>query len=148
MQNRKNFDTYRLVKSEDLNHHGTLFAGRSAEWFVESGFIAATNLINPKELICKKLHGMHFSKPIKMGTIICYRSRIVHTGRSSLVAHIEVFENKNEKDIIVEGFITFVHVDENSKSKAHGIVIEPHDEESLRLKNLAIELKKIDLKNN
>ena len=31
----------RLVKSEDLNHHGTLFAGRSAEWFVEAGFIAA-----------------------------------------------------------------------------------------------------------
>jgi hypothetical protein len=29
----------RLVKSEDLNHHGTLFAGRTAEWFVESGFL-------------------------------------------------------------------------------------------------------------
>ena len=26
----------RLVKSEDLNHHGTLFAGRGAEWFVEA----------------------------------------------------------------------------------------------------------------
>ena len=32
--------TCRLIKSEDLNHHGTLFAGRCAEWFVESGFIA------------------------------------------------------------------------------------------------------------
>jgi len=31
--------TMRLVKSEDLNHHGTLFAGRTAEWFVESGRI-------------------------------------------------------------------------------------------------------------
>ena len=37
----KTFVTHRLVKGEDLNHHGTLFAGRSAEWFVESGFIAA-----------------------------------------------------------------------------------------------------------
>lgn len=26
----------RLVKSEDLNHHGTLFAGRMSEWFVEA----------------------------------------------------------------------------------------------------------------
>ncbi|NTU75550.1 MAG: acyl-CoA thioesterase, partial [Anaerolineaceae bacterium] len=33
--------TQHLVKSEDLNHHGTLYAGRTAEWFVESGFIAA-----------------------------------------------------------------------------------------------------------
>lgn len=46
------FTTYHLVKSEDLNHHGTLFAGRGAEWFVESGFIAAANLVNPKNLIC------------------------------------------------------------------------------------------------
>ena len=29
--------TNRFVKGEDLNHHGTLFAGRAAEWFVESG---------------------------------------------------------------------------------------------------------------
>ena len=35
----ENMVTMRLVKSEDLNHHGTLFAGRTAEWFVESGFI-------------------------------------------------------------------------------------------------------------
>ena len=34
-------DTSRLVKSEDLNHHGTLFAGRTAEWFVEAGFVSA-----------------------------------------------------------------------------------------------------------
>ena len=32
---------YHLVKSEDLNHHRTLFAGRGAEWLVEAGFIAA-----------------------------------------------------------------------------------------------------------
>ncbi len=29
--------TNRFVKSEDLNHHGTLFAGRTSEWFVETG---------------------------------------------------------------------------------------------------------------
>jgi len=28
----ESFSSYHLVKSEDLNHHGTLFAGRSAEW--------------------------------------------------------------------------------------------------------------------
>ena len=35
------YKTYHLVKGEDLNHHGRLYAGRNAEWFVESGFIAA-----------------------------------------------------------------------------------------------------------
>ena len=35
----KNYYTTRLVKSEDLNHHGTLFAGRMSEWFVEEARI-------------------------------------------------------------------------------------------------------------
>ena len=35
------YSSMRLVKGEDLNHHGTLYAGRTAEWFVEAGFIAA-----------------------------------------------------------------------------------------------------------
>ena len=38
------YRTYHLVKSEDLNHHGTLYAGRNAEWFVEAGFIAYLKL--------------------------------------------------------------------------------------------------------
>ena len=31
----KNYIIHRQIKSQDLNHHGTLFAGRAAEWFVE-----------------------------------------------------------------------------------------------------------------
>jgi len=53
--------TLRLVKSEDLNHHGTLFAGRTAEWFVESGFIAAASILDPKTIVCLKIHGMYFT---------------------------------------------------------------------------------------
>ena len=37
----KKYYATHLVKSEDLNHHGTLFAARTASWFVESAFIAA-----------------------------------------------------------------------------------------------------------
>ncbi|PKN68485.1 MAG: acyl-CoA thioesterase, partial [Deltaproteobacteria bacterium HGW-Deltaproteobacteria-10] len=33
-----------MVKGDDLNHHGTLFAGKTAMWFVEAGFIAAASL--------------------------------------------------------------------------------------------------------
>jgi acyl-CoA hydrolase len=55
--------TMRLVKSGDLCHHGTLFAGRTSEWFVESGFIAPTSLLNPRNVVCPKILGMFFSKP-------------------------------------------------------------------------------------
>ena len=32
----KEYKISHLIKSEDLNHHGTLFAGRTAEWLVEA----------------------------------------------------------------------------------------------------------------
>ena len=45
------FTTYHLIKSEDLNHHRSLFAGRSAEWFVEAGFIAAAAELDPNTIL-------------------------------------------------------------------------------------------------
>ncbi|MDP4267148.1 MAG: acyl-CoA thioesterase, partial [Bacteroidota bacterium] len=54
--------TTRLVKSEDLNHHGTLFAGRTAEWFVECGFISAAELVGAEQIVCLKIHGMYFTR--------------------------------------------------------------------------------------
>lgn len=37
----KKYYTTHLVKSEDLNHHGTLFAARMASWFVDAAFARA-----------------------------------------------------------------------------------------------------------
>lgn len=136
----KEYPTHRLVKSEDLNHHGTLYAGRSAEWFVESGFVSGSSIVNPKNIICLKIHGMHFSSPVKPGECICYTSKIVYSGKSSLIAYIKVARVSQPEVVIVDGFITFVHVDENTKPRPHGIVIEPETEEDIRLNKRASEL--------
>ncbi len=129
----KSFSTYHLIKSEDLNHHGTLFAGRSAEWFVESGFVAAANLIDAKDIICLKIHGMQFSKPMKMGQIACYASKIVYAGKSSLIGNVKVHAIQDKEIEVVEGFLTFIHVDANHRPKPHGIVIKPVTEEDKML---------------
>jgi len=71
------FSTNHLVKQEDLTHHGTLYAGRTAEWFVEAGFIAAAKLTKPEAIVCVKIHGMHFSKPVGRGEILCLENKIV-----------------------------------------------------------------------
>jgi acyl-CoA hydrolase len=124
-----------LVKSEDLNHHGTLYAGRSAEWFVESGFIAAARIKSPESIVCLKIHGMTFSRPVHCGEIITYNSKIIYAGRTSLVAYIEVF---NREDLVVKGFITFIHVDENSNPMEHGITINAVSEVDRKLQEAAI----------
>ena len=86
----KTYRNYHLVKSEDLNHHGTLYAGRTAEWFVEAGFIAAASLTTPNHIVCLQIHGMMFTQPVNKGQIACFESKIIFTGRTKLVAYIRI----------------------------------------------------------
>ena len=118
----------RLVKSEDLNHHGTLFAGRTAEWFVESGFIAVASLLNPQNVVCLKIHGMYFTKPAKSGDVLRFSSKVVYAGRSSITSYIHVENNGADKSL-VDGFVTFINVDESTKPAPHYIEINPETEE-------------------
>lgn len=136
----KEYLSYRLVKGEDLNHHGTLFAGRSASWFVEAGFIAAAGATRPENIVCAKIHGMSFTKPARSGHIITYIGKIVDVGTSRLIAHVKVLENGSAQPL-VEGFLTFVHVDMEGRSTPHGIgEITPVTEEDRLLKERARQL--------
>lgn len=114
------YNSHRLVKSEDLNHHGSLFAGRTAEWFVESGFIAVSHKINPKNLICLKIHEMVIQKVVRLGDILCLTSKIVKLGKTSIVVYTKIAKESCD-GIVVEGFATFVHVDENSNPSPHNL---------------------------
>ena len=118
----QHYTTMRLVKSEDLNHHGTLFAGRTAEWVVESAFIAATSILNPKNVVCLNIHGMHFRHPVQLGEILKFSACIAWTGKSSLTAYVVVQRGRDNTEL-VDGFITFIHVDENTKPLPHGITL-------------------------
>jgi acyl-CoA hydrolase len=130
------FTTLRLVKSEDLNHHQTLFAGRGAEWFVESGFIAAASYLPPERIVCVSIHGMRFRLPVRPGQIARFSSRIVLTGRTSLTAYVRV-TLLGKDDLVVDGFVTFVHVDEHTRPEPHGISLDPATDEERALRRRA-----------
>lgn len=137
----KSVSTIRLVKSEDLNHHGTLFAGRTAEWFVESGFIAAATILNPKSIVCLQIHGLYFSQPAKPGEILTFESKVVFAGKSSLVSYIQVIK-QDQSEPFVSGFITFINVNEDTKATPHNIEIAPRTDIDKELYEKAKSLKK------
>jgi acyl-CoA hydrolase len=127
---------HRHVKGQDMNHHRTLFAGRSAEWFVEAGFIAAAGLTSPERVVCANIHGMVFSKPVQAGDILRFESLVVFAGRSRLVSYVRVFFDRD--DVMgLDGFLTFVHVDQNGRPLPHGIVIDADEPEAIRLQQRA-----------
>jgi acyl-CoA hydrolase len=123
-------NTYHLVKSEDLNHHGTLYAGRGAEWFVEAGFIAAACLTKPENVLCLNIHGMVFKSPVRKGEVVRFEGKIINTGNSRLVSFVQALRGE---ETILRGFITFIHVDVQGKPKPHHIKIEPVTEQDKAL---------------
>ena len=135
------FVTHHLVKGEDLNHHGTLFAGRGAEWFVESGFVAASNMTNPENTVCLNIHGLLFTRPVAKGSIIRYESKVIYTGRTSIVVYVKVIMSNNE-DFVLDGFMTFIHVNKDGHSTPHGLVVKPVSGEDIALHERAKSLLK------
>ncbi|NPV04312.1 MAG: acyl-CoA thioesterase [Syntrophaceae bacterium] len=125
-----------LVRSEDLNHHGTLFAGKTAMWVVESGFIAAASLTHPEHIVCLNIHGMLFKKPIRNGEIVRFESRVVLAGKTRLVSYVKVVNNAND-EFLLDGFISFIHVDRQGQPVPHGVVVEATDPEDVALQERA-----------
>ena len=133
----KTLTIHHLVKGEDLNHHRTLFAGRGAEWLVEAGFIAAADLLPPEYVLCLKIHGMTFQRPVRPGEVVRFDSKVVLTGRSRLISYVRA---TTKEELTVDGFLTFVYVDDHGKSRPHGITIEAETPEEIELQERASKL--------
>ena len=118
--------THHLIKNEDLNHHGTLYAGRIAEWFVETGFMTAASLLPSENLVCVKIYDMTFKCPVRAGETVRLTGTVAEAGRTSL--RVRVVLSVKEKEIM-EGFATFVHVDESGKAVPHGIILKEENEQ-------------------
>ncbi len=129
--------TRHLVKNADLNHHGTLFAGRMAEWFVETGLMAAAAFIPVENIVCLNIHNMVFKKPVQLGEIVEFTGKIVLAGRTSLIANICMRVGDAE---IVNGFITYVNVGKNGRPIPHNVVIEATSKEDIALQEQAKKL--------
>lgn len=119
------FQITHLVKSEDLNHHGTLFAGRSAEWLVESAFVAAaTEHKKPEDVVCVNIHGFTFKRPVNKGDIVTFFSRVAKVGKTSITVYVKVV-SEITGDTHVDGFLTFVCVSPLTDEKLpHGILLD------------------------
>ena len=130
----KSITTHHFVKSEDLNHHGTLYAGRTAEWFVEAGLIATAMHVPAENIVCLKIHGMSFTRPVHLGEIAQFTAKVVYTGKTRLVTNIQM-RIKDEE--VLNGFITFVNVDRAGQPFAHGVMIEAETPEEIALQETA-----------
>ena len=109
--------THHLVRSEDLNHHRTLFAGRISEWLVETGYMTATAFLQNNHLVCVNIHDVRFHRPVHSGEIVRLDGSVVQTGRTSLQTSVSMTV---DGAAAADALITFVHVNAEGRPEPHG----------------------------
>jgi acyl-CoA hydrolase len=114
-----------LVRPEDLNHHGTMFAGQMSKWLVEAGLITASRLGGkPEDVVCVRLNGMTFKKPVNNGDLLTIKSRVAFLGATSITVHSQVYRLQDMAPII-SNTATYVTVDKQNKPYKHGLELTP-----------------------
>ncbi|MBI3828642.1 MAG: acyl-CoA thioesterase [Planctomycetes bacterium] len=115
-----------LVRPEHLNHHGSLFGGRLLEWLDEQAYIAAiTRLDYRANLVTVAIDDVEFHEQVHKGSVLRFRSLLVHVGRTSLTVHTEVARMPSEQKIF-EAYVTFVALDKKDRPTLVGkLLLKP-----------------------
>jgi len=106
-----------LVRPEHLNHHGYLFGGRLLEWLDEQAYIAAIQHLKSKaNLVTVAIDRVEFKVSVRQGSLLKFRSMMVHVGRTSLTLFTQVFKHHDAQDEeIFRAYVSFVCLTKKDK---------------------------------
>jgi acyl-CoA thioesterase YciA len=103
---------------KDTNRHGTIFGGVLLANIDLAGAVAATRDIqrrggNPKaSFVTVALNRVEFKKPVLVGDVVRFETRVVKVGRSSVTVHVDVVAERGAETIhVTEAEAVFVGVD-------------------------------------
>ncbi len=120
----KVYNTIHMIRMEDLNHHKVLYAGRAADWVIESAFVAAVAARgDSKGILFLRMDNFEFLKSILPGDIINFEAKVVSVGKTSLTIHVVGVSEMGDTEHL-KADVKFVSVDSTTKKAVpHGIII-------------------------
>lgn len=116
--------TSHLVKSEDLNHHQTLYAGRCVEWCVQMAYIAAQSCFrDSRPLVFMSIRSLSIRSSVQIGEIVQLEGKVDYIGESTIGVRVDgqKLQPRGEGKPVVTGTFLFCSVDEEGRAIAHGL---------------------------
>jgi acyl-CoA hydrolase len=109
-----------LVRPEHLNHHGYLFGGRLLEWLDEQAYIAAmAQCKTDANLVTVAIDQVEFKVSVRQGSMLRFRSDVVHVGRTSLSVFTEVLLLRDgAPHVIFSAYVSFVCLNAQGRPRA------------------------------
>lgn len=116
--------THHYVRMEQMNHHGSLYAGILTDWMTEAAFLGiARDIGRTDHIVMRAVQDFQFLQAAGLGAVMEFRYEVVKVGTSSLTVAVEavdLFEERRYGSCQV----SFVNTGEDGRSCPHGFVIE------------------------
>jgi len=104
-------DTYAAVRTEHLNHHGTLFGGQLLLWVDEYAWMAASLDYPGRRLVTRGMDTVDFKHSTPPGSILRFHIFQKTVGNTSVKYHVDVYSDEpgaTTEKIIFSNCVTFV----------------------------------------
>ncbi len=132
--------TRKVVSTEHLNPHGTLFGGYLMAWIDEVAFMSARRHAGVPTVVTVNIDNISFLTPLKLGEHIMLTARVNYVGRSAMEIGVRV-EKEDPYTGTTEhtnsAYLTFCALDKSSKPVAVA-PLKLDDVEDLRRYNEAV----------
>ena len=104
----------------NTNTFGTMFGGDVLALMDKTAAIAALRFCR-QPVVTASTERIDFRTPIRLGDIIEARARVIHTGRTSMIVRIDIWDERpltGERELCTTGYYVFVSVDEQGRPRA------------------------------
>jgi acyl-CoA hydrolase len=137
----KSLDLRFLAEPTDVNFGGKVHGGAVMKWIDQGAFACAVNWCGGYA-VTVYVGGIRFFKPIHIGNLVEIRSKLIHTGTSSMHISVDVYSKKPEDADYVHNthcIIIFVAVNkENNPVPVPPFI--PEGDEEVKLQQYALRL--------
>ena len=103
-----------VMMPRDTNPHGTVFGGVILSYLDQAGAVGAYEAIrqagfNRKPLVTVGMKSVEFHRPVVVGDVVSFWSKLVRIGTTSITMHVEVeAERDGQVEKLTEAEISYV----------------------------------------
>ena len=127
MPEQKPFPAIRvMMMPRDTNAHGTIFGGVLLSYIDQAGAVEARKH-TPHKFVTVAMDKVEFKKPVFVGDVLSFNTRLVKVGRTSMTIKVEVeaerFEDPNSMVPVTEALLVYVAVNNHGVPVPLGLPI-------------------------
>jgi acyl-CoA thioesterase YciA len=117
-----------MMMPRDTNAHGTIFGGVLLSFIDQAGAVEARKH-TPHKFVTVAMDKVEFKKPVFVGDVLSFNTRLVKVGRTSMTIKVEVeaerFEDPSSVVPVTEALLVYVAVNDHGTPVPLGLPTTP-----------------------